>query len=128
MKNRNVVTGELYQHQQSASEAKEIAALAEKQKQAKRFYNPTKVCLKRYSAVLLIGGALVWQDMGFEYGHMGPRMRIFSNEWMESNFGEFHKMHMGRDAPTPTAGYPDTGAGWYSKRLDYKDWYEFNCA
>eukprot|EP00349_Pseudokeronopsis_sp_Brazil_P009045 CAMPEP_0202973006 /NCGR_PEP_ID=MMETSP1396-20130829/45108_1 /ASSEMBLY_ACC=CAM_ASM_000872 /TAXON_ID= /ORGANISM="Pseudokeronopsis sp., Strain Brazil" /LENGTH=88 /DNA_ID=CAMNT_0049704319 /DNA_START=97 /DNA_END=359 /DNA_ORIENTATION=+ len=25
-------------------------------------------------------------------------------------------------------GYPDTGAGAYSRKLPYKDWFTFNCA
>ena len=35
---------------------------------------------------------------------------------------------MGKDSPAPTLGYPDTGAGLYSRMLPYKDWFEFNCA
>ena len=84
------------------------------------------MCLKRFGYVLVVGSALVLQEWQFEFQHMMSRMRIFSKEHMESTFGEYHRMHMGADAPTPTAGYPDCGAGWYSKRLDYKDWYEFN--
>jgi len=37
-------------------------------------------------------------------------------------------MQMGVDAVVPKMGYPDTGAGFYSKKLAYKDWYTFNCA
>ena len=25
-------------------------------------------------------------------------------------------------------GYPDSGSGFYSKKLPYKDWFQFNCA
>ena len=35
---------------------------------------------------------------------------------------------MGHDAPAPFLGYPDMGAGVYSRMLSYKDWFEFNCA
>ena len=35
---------------------------------------------------------------------------------------------MGKDALVPAFGYPDTGAGKYSKLLPYGDWYRFNCA
>lgn len=28
----------------------------------------------------------------------------------------------------PKMGYPDMGAGYYSKQLPYKDWMEFNIA
>lgn len=35
---------------------------------------------------------------------------------------------MGQDCPAPTLGYPDMGAGVYSRILPYKQWFEFNCA
>jgi len=59
---------------------------------------------------------------------MGPRKRVFNDDWMVKNFKEYHKMHMGVDAVVPKMGYPDTGAGFFSKKLAYKDWYTFNCA
>ena len=35
---------------------------------------------------------------------------------------------MGMDSPAPFLGYPDMGAGTYSRLLYYKDWFAFNCA
>ena len=35
---------------------------------------------------------------------------------------------MGMDSPAPFLGYPDMGAGTYSRLLSYKDWFAFNCA
>ena len=35
---------------------------------------------------------------------------------------------MGRDTPTPKLGYPDMGAGVFSKQLGYKEWFDFNVA
>jgi hypothetical protein len=35
---------------------------------------------------------------------------------------------MGRDTPTPKLGYPDMGAGVFSKQLSYKEWFDFNVA
>ena len=35
---------------------------------------------------------------------------------------------MGHDSPSPFMGYPDMGAGKYSRMLTYKNWFEFNCA
>lgn len=45
---------------------------------------------------------------------------------METNFENYHKMTVARDAPTPKMGMPDTGAGMYARQLPYKDWYELN--
>lgn len=33
---------------------------------------------------------------------------------------------MSTDEPPPKFGYPDMGSGYYSKMLEYKDWYSFN--
>jgi hypothetical protein len=57
---------------------------------------------------------------------MIPRKRVFNDEVMEK-FAETHKFHLGSNAVTPKMGYPDNGAGYYSKRIPYKDWSEFNC-
>lgn len=71
---------------------------------------------------------MVIQDVVSEFGVMGPRKKYFTDDWMSENFDQYHKMHMGADAPVPKMGYPDTGAGYYSKKLPYKAWYELNCA
>lgn len=76
---------------------------------------------------VLLGGLLSFQDFTFEYGVMGPRKRVFTEEYM-ATFDNYHKTYMGRDAPVPKMGYPDSGAGYYSRQLPYKDWYQFNCA
>ena len=94
----------------------------------KKFYKPFKFCSKRFGVVVLLGGVLAVQDFTFEYGVMGPRKRVFNDEWMKKYFAEYHKLHMGVDAVVPGMGYPDTGAGFFSKKLSYKDWYTFNCA
>lgn len=59
---------------------------------------------------------------------MGPRKRAFSDEFMTNGFANYHKTFMGKDTPVPKMGYPDCGSGYYSAKLPYKDWYEFNCA
>ena len=35
---------------------------------------------------------------------------------------------MGKDSALPGFGYPDMGAGRYSRKLPYADWFKFNCA
>lgn len=48
---------------------------------------------------------------------------------MKDNFEADHKRGVGDpEAEYPYMGYPDAGAGYYARRLAYKDWYEFNCA
>ena len=47
---------------------------------------------------------------------------------MEEQVGPMHMAEMGRDAVLPTMGYPDMGAGRYSKMLSYGDWFRFNCS
>ena len=59
---------------------------------------------------------------------MGPRKRVFSDEVMTRLFKETHEFTMGRDSVLPKMGYPDMGAGYFARRLPYKDWFEFNCA
>ena len=58
---------------------------------------------------------------------MRPRKRVFNEEVMKKNFESNHKFNLGHNAVVPALGYPDMGAGYFSKRLPYKDWYEFNC-
>lgn len=58
---------------------------------------------------------------------MVPRKRVFNEDVMKSKFEGVHKSTLGRDAIVPAFGYPDMGAGYFSKRIAYKDWYEFNC-
>lgn len=35
-------------------------------------------------------------------------------------------MTVDKDAPTPKWGFPDEGAGMFSRELSYSDWYRFN--
>ena len=55
---------------------------------------------------------------------MPARKFAFSAEFM-SQFDELHKKEIGDDA-APEMGYPDTGSGWYSKKLSYLAWYKMN--
>ena len=64
-----------------------------------------------------------------QYAFLGPfstggRRKSYTKEYLELNFGDVHKRY---DIPIPVGGYPDYGNGWYSRKLSYKDWFEFNC-
>ena len=57
---------------------------------------------------------------------MGIRTHSFTDQFMEEKFGQAHRMTVDKDAPTPRMGYPDTGAGFFSRELPYAEWYRFN--
>lgn len=88
-----------------------------------RFKN-VKFCSKRFGYVVLVGGLLAAQDFTFEYSTMFSRQKYFTEQFMEDNFGEIHREALGQDSPTPKMGYPDCGAGYYTKKLPYKAWFE----
>ena len=54
------------------------------------------------------------------------RKRTFTTEHQEQ-FNKEHEMHFPSSNPDPI-GFPDSGEGWYSKKLDYKAWVLFNSA
>lgn len=54
------------------------------------------------------------------------RSKAFSKQFLEENFGEIHRQSFGKDIGG--GGAPDSGNGWYSEKLDYKTWVEFNLA
>ena len=56
------------------------------------------------------------------------RGKIFTPEFLEKNFGEEHRKAFPGDKGVPKGGYPDNGSGLYSRKLSYKDWFEFNLA
>mmetsp|Transcript_32268 Transcript_32268/g.28583 ORF Transcript_32268/g.28583 Transcript_32268/m.28583 type:complete len:158 (-) Transcript_32268:30-503(-) len=55
------------------------------------------------------------------------RARVFTKEFMEKNFKEEHESAFPGE-PLPKNGYPDTVAGKYASKLEYKDWFELNSA
>jgi hypothetical protein len=63
---------------------------------------------------------------GFVSG--GKRKNTFTKEFMEKNFGEEHRKAFPGSTEPPKGGYPDNGSGLYSKKLGYKEWFEFNLA
>jgi glutathione S-transferase len=69
--------------------------------------------------------------IGFEatiFGAIAGRTRgkVFTKEFMESNFGNehFNAVH----SAVSQNGYPDMGNGRYAAKLSYADWHNFNNA
>ena len=81
---------------------------------------------KHYGGVLITTGLLAWQQYYHGFGIVVPlRKKIFNSNFMK----EFKEMHQSvfKTDPSPM-GYPDSGAGRYSRALGYEEWYKFNCA
>ena len=88
-----------------------------------------KLSARQYGYVIAVVSLLGLQNYSFAYfTQMPARNKAFTNEFMKTNFEEFHKSHMGQNTEAPGFGYPDMGAGYYSRALNYKEWYNFNCA
>ena len=85
-----------------------------------------RFCSKRFGTVVVLGGLLALQDYSFGIRSMMVRKRVFNDEFMKKHFEAAHQVNLGSDAPVPWMGYPDNGSGIFSKKLSYKDWFEFN--
>ena len=59
---------------------------------------------------------------------MPARNAAFNEKFVKEQLEAYHKFHLGQDSDAPAFGYPDMGAGYYSKKLPYYDWFKFNCA
>ena len=80
----------------------------------------------KYVALSCAGLALECFFLGLIYINMS-RGKTFTKEFMESNFGGDHAKAFD-GAPPRKEGYPDSGNGWYSKKLSLAQWFEFNNA
>ena len=58
---------------------------------------------------------------------MRARISIYTREFM-SQFDDEHKQAFPGQETAPQYGYPDTGNGYYSKKLSYADWFKMNNA
>ena len=54
----------------------------------------------------------------------GIRYKVFNEEFMKQ-FDAEHQEAFGPDTKAPKGGHPDDGNGFYSQKLSYKDWYDF---
>ena len=55
------------------------------------------------------------------------RCQIFNSDFM-MQFNEEQEDAFGTKIKAPLFGYPDTGNGYFAKKLPYKDWFRFNNA
>ena len=56
------------------------------------------------------------------------RAKTYTEEYLKKNYEEEHKKAFPNDKRVPKFGYPDMGCGWYSSKLSYKEWFQFNVA
>ena len=56
----------------------------------------------------------------------GARRKVFTEEFMKRNFEREHTEVSSE--PITAGGYPDMGSGWYSRKLSYTAWWNFNNA
>ena len=84
---------------------------------------------KPFSLVVLGNLLIAVQLIAFIYIYViKMRAKVFKGKFFkESGFVEQHKTAFKGENPG-NLGYPDTGNGRYSMKLQYKEWYQFNCA
>ena len=56
---------------------------------------------------------------------MRARIQVFTRKFMEQ-FDAEHRAAFPNHEQAPKFGYPDTGNGYYSKKLPYADWFKMN--
>ena len=83
------------------------------------------VLAKPYSLVILGTLLIALQYLVITYYIIKVRFGTFDGKFMK-NFRDLHQEAFKSDPAK--MGYPDMGCGVYGKRLEYKDWYRFNCA
>ena len=78
--------------------------------------------------VLIVLLALFLQYSATIWGvTMRARIQIYKRTFMRQ-FDELHKKHFPEMSKVTELGYPDTGNGFYSKKLPYSDWFKMNNA
>ena len=77
---------------------------------------------------LILAMAIIMQYV-FTMYFVTMRMRIktFTREFM-SQFDDEHRAAFPGQSQAPKNGYPDTGNGYFSKKLSYSAWFNFNNA
>ena len=85
--------------------------------------------LNEYGYVLLIAIWIAFQCYMTGFVLVGgKRKKTYTAEYMTKNYNAEHLKAFPGDKAVPKSGYPDTGSGWYSSKLTYKQWFEFNVA
>mmetsp|Transcript_17002 Transcript_17002/g.16690 ORF Transcript_17002/g.16690 Transcript_17002/m.16690 type:complete len:108 (-) Transcript_17002:329-652(-) len=82
------------------------------------------IITKHYGGVLIACGLLAGQQYYNAFSLVGPLRKMIFKETFMKNFEESHKMVF--NTPPSPFGYPDMGAGRYSRMLPYQEWYKFN--
>lgn len=88
------------------------------------FAFPSNYGLPLLSATLLAFECLI---TGFAVAGRA-RSKVFTPEFLKSNFAEEHFESTRKEDVSQQGGYPDMGSGRYSKKLTYGDWLYFNRA
>ena len=75
-----------------------------------------------YPYVLYATGALAFECFVFGFILNSKRLKVFPKEFM----AQFNAQHLAEmKCESSTGGFPDMGNGYYARKLNYKDWYEF---
>ena len=78
-----------------------------------------------YPYILLVGCLAAFECLWIGFMAARHRRDFFSEEMLNKNFQETHEKQIGKGSLRP-GGYPDTGNGRYSEKLEYKQWVQFN--
>ena len=78
------------------------------------------------TCVLILVGALILQyALTMYFITMSARLKCFNKEYM-IQFAEEHAKAFPERPKVPQFGYPDSGYGWYGRRLPYLEWIKMN--
>jgi len=81
-----------------------------------------------YGYVIIVAAILALEILFIGFLYPGAaRRKVFSKEFIKNNFSELHQKEVGGEIDN-LLGYPDMGSGFYSQKLSYKQWYDFNIA
>ena len=83
---------------------------------------------KEFPAVLLCCVVLCCLVWVISFYSVKVRRRIFTPEFLAMNFEKDHSTLNQKSKVPALGGLPDAGDGRYSKKLEYKEWVEFNNA
>ena len=76
---------------------------------------------------IIMAMAIVMQYVITMYAFtMRARLSVFTRQFM-SQFDDEHRAAFPGQEHAPEFGYPDTGNGYYAKKLPYSDWFKINC-
>lgn len=77
-----------------------------------------------FGYVMIIGSLIALEVVIFARIFGGMPRKVYNKEFMTTNFGQLHRDTFGEEIGL--GGHPDTGSGFYSQKLGYKEWFEFN--